>query len=197
MAQSVINRYNKSVTVGDVVAIHRPRGGLDTGYVVKIAKENGAYRVTLNSGMTCSPDDVAGQVVKSRIQTVAKHFIIAAIWADKPEELSEYDTRATRASEKNAELICADFIAKHLALFLRAMKAKDNGYGSHPDAGSPEAAFGHDLWLTMQGHGVGFWDRKELDEDEGLGDALSDACRAYGEPSYDFGTRFFHLEALR
>lgn len=35
---------------------------------------------------------------------------------------------------------------------------------------------GRDYWFTRNGHGVGFWDRTELDA-EGLGDDLSEACR--------------------
>lgn len=38
---------------------------------------------------------------------------------------------------------------------------------------------GHDLWFTRCGHGVGFWDRNELDAD-GLGDKLSEPCRKLG-----------------
>lgn len=41
-----------------------------------------------------------------------------------------------------------------------------------------EARAGHDFWLTRGGHGTGFWDRG-LGE---LGDRLSDAAQAYGEP---------------
>lgn len=41
---------------------------------------------------------------------------------------------------------------------------------------SPEQ-LGHDLWLTRNGHGVGFWDRGLGT----LGDTLSDLCRPYGE----------------
>jgi hypothetical protein len=36
---------------------------------------------------------------------------------------------------------------------------------------------GHDLWLTRNGHGVGFWDRGLGDR----GDTLSEICRAMGE----------------
>jgi hypothetical protein len=35
---------------------------------------------------------------------------------------------------------------------------------------------GRDLWYTSQGHGVGFWDRDELEADD-LGDKLSNLCR--------------------
>jgi hypothetical protein len=39
---------------------------------------------------------------------------------------------------------------------------------------SPEQA-GRDFWFTRNGHGVGFWDQKQL-EAEGLGRKLSDLC---------------------
>lgn len=47
-------------------------------------------------------------------------------------------------------------------------KAYGRGY-------EPEQA-GRDYWFTRNGHGVGYWCRDELDA-EGLGDALSEACR--------------------
>lgn len=39
---------------------------------------------------------------------------------------------------------------------------------------------GRDFWFTRCGHGVGFWDRKELDTPDGIGEALSAACRPWG-----------------
>lgn len=39
-----------------------------------------------------------------------------------------------------------------------------------------EMAAGRDFWYTRNGHGVGYWDRKQLEAD-GLGDKLSDACK--------------------
>lgn len=44
---------------------------------------------------------------------------------------------------------------------------------------------GRDYWFTRNGHGVGFWDRDELDSD-GLGDKLTKACR-YQELNPWFG----------
>lgn len=41
--------------------------------------------------------------------------------------------------------------------------------------GYTEAQAGRDLWFTMNGHGVGFWDREAL-EAEGLGQDLTDAA---------------------
>ena len=65
------------------------------------------------------------------------------------------------------------------------------GYGSHPDAGSSAAAFGHDLYLTARGHGAGFWDREELKDDD-LGERISEPLRRdfrrwYIEPQFEKG----------
>jgi hypothetical protein len=93
------------------------------------------------------------------LETVARHFIIAAIWADAEEGTNP---RATAATVQTAREFCAAFISEHAHLFAAAMNA--DGYGAHPDAGSNAAAFGHDLYLTCAGHGAGFDDRDELAE---------------------------------
>ena len=44
--------------------------------------------------------------------------------------------------------------------------------------------FGHDFWLTRNGHGAGFWDRHYGDTAEArAGDALSAMAKVYGECS--------------
>jgi hypothetical protein len=42
---------------------------------------------------------------------------------------------------------------------------------------------GHDLWLTRNGHGTGFWDRGVGD----VGDKLADAARSLGESTMYVG----------
>lgn len=118
---------------------------------------------------------------EAQIATVAKHFLIAAIWADCEEGTHP---RAPKATEAKAVVLCRKFIEENETLFNSAMERGEHGYGSHPDAGSPEAAFGHDLWLTRQGHGVGFWDRDELGKQ--LGVDLSEACKRAGETYFEF-----------
>lgn len=61
---------------------------------------------------------------------------------------------------------CDTFVAQNAKLLEALAK-------SHPKHFAP----GHDLWLTRNGHGAGFWDR-----DYGkLGDILTDAAHAMGE----------------
>ena len=43
----------------------------------------------------------------------------------------------------------------------------------------PEQA-GRDFWFTRNGHGVGYWDREQL-EAAGLGEQLSEAARKFGQ----------------
>lgn len=118
---------------------------------------------------------------EQQLNTVCHHFIIAALWADCPESTHP---RATRQTEQNARRVCEAFIKTNRALFDEAMGRSSAGYGAHQDAGSQAAAFGHDLWLTMQGHGVGFWDRDALENLDGetgetLGEKLTAACEPY------------------
>lgn len=60
---------------------------------------------------------------------------------------------------------CAAFQAKAAALL-------EEAYGRD----YTEEQAGRDFWFTRNGHGVGFWDRTDLEEGD-LGDRLSDMCR--------------------
>lgn len=46
--------------------------------------------------------------------------------------------------------------------------------------GYSEEQAGMDFWYTRNGHGVGYWERRELEE-EGLGDKLSAIAKTFGE----------------
>jgi hypothetical protein len=59
-----------------------------------------------------------------------------------------------------------DFVLANLADFVAYLAA-----------GRDAESFGHDFWLTRNGHGAGFWDRGLGD----LGDRLSGAAKVYGE----------------
>lgn len=61
---------------------------------------------------------------------------------------------------------CEAFQAKAAALLEQAYQRDDYD----------EMQAGRDYWFTRNGHGVGFWDRQQLDADK-LGDRLSDLCR--------------------
>ena len=124
-----------------------------------------------------------------QILEVSKHYLTACIWADCPEGTHP---RAPTAAQRAAFDTCKRFIDAHLDLFNDAMARADAGYGSHPDAGSAEAAFGHDLYLTTAGHGTGFWDRSELDAAD-LGERLTAACEEFPAPEPTFYRGWLYL----
>lgn len=115
-----------------------------------------------------------------QVDIMARHFLIAAVWADAEEGKRP---RASKQAMDSAREWVKQFLAMvNPADIMACVKAP--GYGSHPDAGNPWAAIGHDLWLTSRGHGVGFWDRDELPED--VGQRLTEVCRVLGDPGHGF-----------
>lgn len=118
-------------------------------------------------------------------EIIAKHFVIAAIWADAEEGTNP---RPSKAMQNDALEYAREFLEKLTPELLEAFEqAEENGYSSHPDCGGyVEGAIGHDLWLTMRGHGVGFWDRDELkftlNNGESFSDTLTEICHTMGEP---------------
>ncbi len=50
--------------------------------------------------------------------------------------------------------------------------------------GLDDTDIAHDFWLTRNGHGVGFWDRKysdEIDPEGNLGDRLTEIAKTFKE----------------
>ena len=77
-------------------------------------------------------------------------------------------------SAERMQLECYDF---EVAAGPLLTQAAERGYD--------KTQAGRDFWFTRNGHGVGFWDREELEAD-GLGDKLSEIARRYGEVTVDF-----------
>ncbi|MBB5409255.1 hypothetical protein HDG34_003196 [Paraburkholderia sp. HC6.4b] len=121
------------------------------------------------------------------IETAARHFVIAAIWADGPEGRK---IKSAPETDAIARVFVEEFAQAWPSECAQVM-AKD-GYGLHPDAGTPAAAFGHDLYLTCAGHGAGFWDRPELGES---GRRISERIRAewrrWSIESYPYRRRLY------
>lgn len=162
------NRFGHSITRGMHVLVSHPRGGSYRAEVARIyrAPAYGWHAAFVGAGSApiddCEPDD---------LQTVVDHFLIAAVWADCPEGTNPRPCAESRAQ---AWRIVSEFVDANPLSYRAAMARESEGYGSHPDAGSAQAAFGHDLYLTLAGHGCGFWDRSELGR---LGERLTQACR--------------------
>lgn len=113
------------------------------------------------------------------IEQAAGGYIEAAFWASTDDEGTPLDDAAYTDKESDGlrdELTghVRGFISANYALCKAAMEAR--GYSW--------ARLGHDLWLSRNGHGCGFWDRRELEvpspsnPQETLGDALHNLAKA-------------------
>lgn len=96
------------------------------------------------------------------LDTITHHYLVCALWASSCEEGEGLDRGhdiSDIAPETRTQ--ARDDVSNFVALLQR--EGVD-----WQDAMSPEQ-FGHDFWLTRNGHGAGFWDRG-LDA---LGDTLT------------------------
>jgi hypothetical protein len=151
-------------------------------------------------------------LTQAQISLIAKHYIQAGIWADAPESETDDEGNDTGVklhyepaaeTQANAEKIVSEFYKAHSALVDECLA--NDGYGDDcaQDFGGqrrtewPFASFGHDLYLTQRGHGVGFLDR-------GLGvlgvkladkcDALHHRAALYNcEPEFYEGLMYLHI----
>ncbi len=137
---------------------------------------------------------------KAQIETITKHYLIALLWTMPGDDACENPGDNITIEDLPQETIqratndVVTFVAFCGVLFDMAMQCYDDGYGQHPDAGSAEAAFGHDLALTRNGHGTGFWDRDREGLPRVLGEALTRICESLGEANlyiWDDGKVYF------
>lgn len=187
----MVNRWGLNVRRGMYVRVSLARGGHETGRVSRFERIRGyGWRLILESGTSASIDDAECDY-SEQIEVMARHFIIAALWADCNEGTNP---RASRQAMDAARRLCAEFVDR-IGPGMLAETLAAPGYGSHPDCGRewPQcAAMGHDIYLTSLGHGVGFWDRSELDSNA-LGNRLTEACKPCRfDPEFYRGWLYLH-----
>ena len=105
----------------------------------------------------------AADVTKTQIEVIARHYLIAALWSEEPDDESWDDCEPSEEAIQEARKEALKFI-------VLAGGVPDYGMGYEAEDCPPgfvnESMTGHDLWLTRNGHGTGFWDRPELGRKE-------------------------------
>lgn len=103
------------------------------------------------------------QQIQDYAAAMLPHYLECAYWTNEEDLTDEGGEGASFSidAEGGALIDCQYFVAKANPWF---------------DGLTPEQA-GHDLWLTRNGHGAGFWDRDELK----YKDILTEICRVMGE----------------
>lgn len=120
---------------------------------------------------------------------IARGYVSTAVWCGVEYRSGDPRSDSDKASELNpsdiepvslaAMIARADkWAADNAALIERA---KEAGFRYGPDYG-PDEHLGHDLWLTSNHHGAGFWDGDYESDDKGdVGEALTAASESCGE----------------
>lgn len=102
----------------------------------------------------------------SNIQTLFDAYLEAAVWADEPFGYDGQVFSDNALAEAWGD--CQDFL---------------DTFGEEIDALGHYAQAGHDLWLTRNGHGAGFWDREDDVWPKNMRDRMTQYAEMLGECS--------------
>lgn len=116
-------------------------------------------------------------------KVLTDNYLVAAIWSstdDTDDESRELDdnfdrTNFTPRAIERARRDLHDFLTNNRELVEKAKATEAYGV----DETGAVGRLAHDFWLTRNRHGVGFWDRNELDRE--TRDGLTAAAEAAGE----------------
>lgn len=112
------------------------------------------------------------------VNAFVEGYLVCAAWADAPEGSN---ARFDNAAKAEALVVCQRFIVTCGPLFYEALELRDAEH------------LGHDFWLSRNGHGTGFWDRKEL-ETNGIGDDLHKLAKKFGSVSLYAERGWLHFD---
>ncbi|HBO9768500.1 hypothetical protein FBPa45_0125 [Pseudomonas phage vB_PaeS_FBPa45] len=106
---------------------------------------------------------IKSRAISDRIEKMAKGYIACALWASDgihPETEEFLDSlegfEAAPSFLAHAERTCSAFYAQNMTDCAAFVDLYPSRVSSEFD---PWEGLGHDLWLTRNGHGAGFWDR--------------------------------------
>lgn len=113
---------------------------------------------------------------------IAEHYLLAAVWLENNFDHEHYDPDAEWSEEAKAKAV------KTAEAFLDvAIESDLETY--HADGGT-DPQIGHDLWLTADRHGSGFWDRGG---DKEAGERLTEIAHSFGESDVWVANGVMHL----
>jgi hypothetical protein len=103
-----------------------------------------------------------------------RQYLEAAAWADSPDGENWENLAWSKDALTRARIDCITFY--RLAFSIIGELDEDGTSG--------EYHYGHDFWLTRQGHGAGFWDG---DYPDPAGDQLTEISKKFGETDVYLG----------
>lgn len=121
----------------------------------------------------------------AHVDDVLHGYITAALWSTNDES----DESGGEPLDKNygpsdVDPATVRKMRADIVKFLRENKKAVNAYTTHRqhsrEHGNVWEYLGHDLWLSRNGHGTGFWDRN-YDGEDWIGEQLDKAAHKLGE----------------
>lgn len=144
----------------------------DPEFTARSAARVGSATVAPSAGSSVS---LPAGMTQDEFEVAASQYVVSALWTDTDDNEEPLDANYTGddLSDSARERVDADllkFVSENEDLVRAAL--------SRPDYDVTDLA--HDLWLTRNHHGTGFWDRPTLVE-AGIADALSESAHELGE----------------
>lgn len=123
------------------------------------------------------------------INEAVQAYLACAWWADSPEHLAFAHKEPTKSARAYAMHV--------VSVFCKAVVNQDHNL-THPDKPNFISAdnLGHNLWLSQQGHGTGFWDvgGEGRPWDEMTGEALHAEARTRNAAYVWVAGKYFNIE---
>lgn len=136
------------------------------------------YEVTSSNGRTMYVDfdfidfeskkeyAKGGEISEDRINEVLDNYMIAALWSS-----TDMDTDEPLDANYSVSDIAPN---TKIQMYKDVKKFMEDNLDAIEESGSSDEQLGHDLWLSRNGHGAGFFDRGYGDVGDKLQDAASD-----------------------
>lgn len=130
-------------------------------------------------------DDIVAEMIEPHVEQAVTAYLECALWA----EIDNGEDNSINQSWEQANYELGNFAPTALAdarttvTDALAMVARERPADIWPLVEANAGLFGHDLWLTRQGHGAGFWDGDwaTSHDDPSIGRWLTDAvAKPYG-----------------
>ena len=109
------------------------------------------------------------------LERMTRAYLEAALWTETDDDDNPLDGTYTLGDFAPGVREAAEAAVKQFLGDPRTLTVT-----GHPEFDFPAESLGHDLWLTRNGHGAGFWDREEL-KPHGWGDTLTKVASDMGE----------------
>lgn len=147
-------------------------------------KDKGSVEAVISEEKTIKTFSHGGEITKERIDEILKHYIMAALWSSTDESHEPLDSKYSidDISEETKKKMRED-VEKFVNENIEAINKSE----------LLDEQIGHDLWLTRNRHGAGFFDHN-LDSE--IEEKLTKGAQSLGETNLEVGddNKIYSLE---